>query len=980
MAKLRVNEITAPIVKEEYTGSVFFDGNGDHLNVSSSSDFQFGAGEFSIEAWVYLVEAKDQAIFGTNNSASPNYEGYELDVFTNGSVRFYSGNGSAYNYGALGLESPAGVVPQQTWTHLAISREGNSLRLFVNGVLSALNTSFSHAIEDSAVAPDIGNDGRSTGTSYHTHGYISNLRVCKGHAVYTGNFTVPTRELEVHEGPDHDRTVLLACQDAYNPTTEATGRHTITGAGNLGGVSGQELVENGDFASSLDNWTASGVQFSHTTNNVGGNTSGKLMYYATGSNTSRNIYQDVPTVSGARYILSFDSSSDTASANTIDIDGTTVYTLEDNNNASLIRTEVEFTASSSTTRIRFISTVSNRAYLDNVSVVAVPPISEANPGLLRKTNTTSTITETTGSVYFDGDGDYFDISKAPFQFLHKLTHAWTVECWFYKTSDAQGTLFDTGGSSGSAIGTAVYINSGGDVRLRIRQALSATVVSENNVGAVSLHTWHHFALTFDGQVIRTFIDGAIISTVNYNAQSSTDSTQTLKIGVYEFSGTSKSGYYQGYISNFRICKGHAVYTSNFIPPTRELEVHPGPDDDRTVLLCCYDGENIFAEKTGDHIIAAYGDRTSSPTPTAAYSPVGSTTVTPGLTREVNPTAGPTFQGGAGFVSQNWLTLPKGTTAERNPKLSNAVSHGSARAIFGAIQVYPTAGDSIHYATIATFGNTVDFGDLVVAKRYAAGCASKTRGLFGGGSDTAPSPNNTQDSISYITIATTGNSLDFGDLTEARWSPSAFSNATRGIWFSGNTSPANTEVIDYVTISTLGDALDFGDAFSSRRYPLGSTSDTTRGIDAGGHPASDNVIQYVTFASKGDSLDFGDLMQGVDAGCGGVSNGTRGVFAGGYNPTQINTIQYITIQSMGNSKDFGDMTSTDARHGAAAESSTRGLFTHGGYPSRLNTIDAITIATTGNAVEFGDIIDIGGNDGGGDSGTQSGFSNGHGGLG
>ena len=121
-------------------------------------------------------------------------------------------------------------------------------------------------------------------------------------------------------------------------------------------------------ASSLDNWTASGVQFSHTTNTVGTNGGGKLMYYATGTNTSRNIYQDVPTVSGARYVLSFDSSSDTASANTIDIAGTSVYTLEDNNNSKLIRTEVGFTASSSTTRIRFTSTVSNRAYLDNVSV------------------------------------------------------------------------------------------------------------------------------------------------------------------------------------------------------------------------------------------------------------------------------------------------------------------------------------------------------------------------------------------------------------------------------------------------------------------------------------------------------------------------------------------------------------------------------------------------------------------------------------
>ena len=84
----------------------------------------------------------------------------------------------------------------------------------------------------------------------------------------------------------------------------------------------------------------------------------------------------------------------------------------------------------------------------------------------------------------------------------------------------------------------------------------------------------------------------------------------------------------------------------------------------TVLLCCYDGENIFAEKTGK-TIAAIGDRTSSPTPTATDSPIGITTFQPGLTRDVDPTAGPTFQGGAGFTSQNWLTLPKGTTADRN---------------------------------------------------------------------------------------------------------------------------------------------------------------------------------------------------------------------------------------------------------------------------------------------------------------------------
>ena len=134
-----------------------------------------------------------------------------------------------------------------------------------------------------------------------------------------------------------------------------------------------------------------------------------------------------------------------------------------------------------------------------------------------------------------------------------------------------------------------------------------------------------------------------------------------------------------FISNFRICKGHAVYKSNFAVPTRELDVHPGPDDDRTVFLGLYDGENIFADKTGrhNHEIAAYGDRTSSPTPTATDSPIGITTLSPGLDRDVDNTFGPSFQGGAGYNSQNWLTLPKGTTTDRNRTGGRGISLGGA---------------------------------------------------------------------------------------------------------------------------------------------------------------------------------------------------------------------------------------------------------------------------------------------------------------
>ena len=66
---------------------------------------------------------------------------------------------------------------------------------------------------------------------------------------------------------------------------------------------------------------------------------------------------------------------------------------------------------------------------------------------------------------------------------------------------------------------------------------------------------------------------------------------------------------------------------------------------------------------------------SSPTPTATDSPIGITTLSPGLDRDVDNTFGPTFQGGAGYNSQNWLTLPKGTTTDRNRTGGRAVFGG-----------------------------------------------------------------------------------------------------------------------------------------------------------------------------------------------------------------------------------------------------------------------------------------------------------------
>ena len=81
-------------------------------------------------------------------------------------------------------------------------------------------------------------------------------------------------------------------------------------------------------------------------------------------------------------------------------------------------------------------------YFDNISVIVVTPTSEANPGLLRKTNVTSTITETTGSVYFDGTGDYLSVYGSGNDFNFGIND-FTIEFWVYLTaSDNYHLLID----------------------------------------------------------------------------------------------------------------------------------------------------------------------------------------------------------------------------------------------------------------------------------------------------------------------------------------------------------------------------------------------------------------------------------------------------------------------------------------------------------------------------------------------------------
>ena len=121
-----------------------------------------------------------------------------------------------------------------------------------------------------------------------------------------------------------------------------------------------------------------------------------------------------------------------------------------------------------------------------------------------------------------------------------------------------------------------------------------------------------------------------------------------------------------------------------------------------------------------------------------------------------------------------------------------------------------------YITIQTLGKVYDYGDLTSGRSGCAGASSSTRGVIAGGyTGTHFTPSLTVvNTIDYITIASIGNAIDFGDITQSRERFHGCSNGTRGV-FAGGKTPTILNTIDYVTIATTGNASDFGDLITVR---------------------------------------------------------------------------------------------------------------------------------------------------------------------
>jgi len=236
-------------------------------------------------------------------------------------------------------------------------------------------------------------------------------------------------------------------------------------------------------------------------------------------------------------------------------------------------------------------------------------------------------------------------------------------------------------------------------------------------------------------------------------------------------------------------------------------------------------------------------------------------------------------------------------------------------------------NTIQFGHFSIGNNFIDFGDSTVGRHQGGSLNNQIRGMFLGGGTS--SRTNIMD---YITMSQTGNAQDFGDLSSVAMFASGLSSSTRGLIAGGFRDPSGGNphnTIDFITITTTGDAQDFGDLTVIKAY-MGTVTSATRGLFAGGQSPNDsnptNVIDYVTIASTGNSIDFGDLnapMGNQDIGV--ASDCVRGLFSRGYdNPAEVNTIEFVQIATLGNGQDFGDCNGSGKSGGMAMSNSHGGL--------------------------------------------------------
>jgi len=167
--------------------SMYFDGSGDYLTLTNDASFVFGTGDFTVEMWVYHTSQDSLKIYYDGRPPSTNGAYVALYKTSQNKLALYVNTANRI----VGTTS----ILQNAWYHIAVCRQGSSTKLFLNGIQEGSTFTDTTNYLNGTSRPIIGADGFNPSASSQMQGYIDDLRITKGVARYTSNFTPPTAQL-----------------------------------------------------------------------------------------------------------------------------------------------------------------------------------------------------------------------------------------------------------------------------------------------------------------------------------------------------------------------------------------------------------------------------------------------------------------------------------------------------------------------------------------------------------------------------------------------------------------------------------------------------------------------------------------------------------------------------------------------------------------------------------------------------------------
>jgi hypothetical protein len=659
-------------------GSTYFNDSAAYINIPNNAAFAFGTADFTIEFWVHTTDATgglvSQGVTG----------GWATTLYSN--TLYWQ---SSWNQANLWTFTATSIT-NGAWHHLAFSRASGSTKFFIDGVLVATNAdTTNYSVTSGSLI--IGRDGNPADFK----GYMTDVRVVKGTAIYTAAFTPPTAPLTaiantslltlqnnqpVNNNRFLDNSTNNFLIDRYGNATQGTfspyggnWSNYFDGSGDYLSIANNSAF-NQNSAFTVECWVNSsaggyfftqlnsgylGLNYTADTRKIQVDKSFVGVQITSTNSFSFNQWHHVAmsydgtttrlfvngALEGSVAGGGVASNTDTRIGNYNT--GSNFYTGYISNfrvsNTGLYTSA--FTPSTTplipTANTKFLTCADNRLIDDSINNLTITKAGDVTVQRFSPFSPSS-ITPTSYSGYFDGTGDYLTL---PDSNIWAVSGDFTIEAWLYPTSLPNESCIFAVWQGGTISNTSLNFNVQTNGRLSFTGAVNNTQYTvTGTTTTIIVNTWSHVAVVRSGTTVSLYVNGVADASTVTMAGTVNNLSPGPSIGSLNSGGAGFTSPLNGTISNLRLVTS-AVYTANFTPSTTPLTAIAN-----TILLTCQ-SPTFIDNSTNNFTISAFGN--SKPT---QQNPFGFTSATTnGYT--------PSTIGGSGYFdgTGDYLSLPESST-------------------------------------------------------------------------------------------------------------------------------------------------------------------------------------------------------------------------------------------------------------------------------------------------------------------------------